>query len=164
MIILKRDILIFPKFNNIELIQNIREKYDRLYMLVPPHITLVFPFTDDISNEDLYIKLKELIKDTKKFNVKFKGLSLSDDNFIFLNCVLGSKNIIDLHDKIYNNILPTHLKKNIKYIPHITLGKSNNIENLKDFDYEFETIIDEISLEEIGKNEESIIINTIQLK
>ena len=97
-------------------------------MLVPPHITLVFPFTDDISNEDLYIKLKELIKDTKKFNVKFKGLSLSDDNFIFLNCVLGSKNIIDLHDKIYNNILPTHLKKNIKYIPHITLGKSNNIE------------------------------------
>ena len=35
---------------------------------------------------------------------------------------------------------------------------------LKDFDYEFETIIDEISLEEIGKNEESIIINTIQLK
>ena len=86
---MKRDILIFPKFNNIELIQNIREKYDRLYMLVPPHITLVFPFTDDISNEDLYIKLKELIKDTKKFNVKFKGLSLSDDNFIFLNCPSG---------------------------------------------------------------------------
>lgn len=164
MIILKRDILIFPKFNNIELIQNIREKYDRLYMLVPPHITLVFPFTDDISNEDLYIKLKELIKDTKKFNVKFEGLSLSDDNFIFLNCVLGSKNIIDLHDKIYNNILPTHFKKDVEYVPHITLGKSNNIENLKDFDYEFETIIDEISLEEIGKNEESIIINTIQLK
>ena len=161
---MKRDILIFPKFNNIELIQNIREKYDRLYMLVPPHITLVFPFTDDISNEDLYIKLKELIKDTKKFNVKFEGLSLSDDNFIFLNCVLGSKNIIDLHDKIYNNILPTHFKKDVEYVPHITLGKSNNIENLKDFDYEFETIIDEISLEEIGKNEESIIINTIQLK
>lgn len=161
---MKRDILIFPKFNNIELIQNIRKKYDRLYNIIPPHITLVFPFTDNISNEDLYIKLKELIKDTKKFNVKFKGLSLSDDNFIFLNCVIGLENIIDLHDKIYNNILPTHLKKNIKYIPHITLGKSNNIENLKDFDYEFETIIDEISLEEIGKNEESIIINTIQLK
>ena len=86
---MKRDILIFPKFDNINLLQNIRKKYDRLYMLVPPHITLVFPFTDNISNENLYIKLKELIKDTKKFKVKFKGLSLSDDNFIFLNCVLG---------------------------------------------------------------------------
>lgn len=161
---MKRDILIFPKFNNIELIQSIREKYDRLYMLVPPHITLVFPFTDDISNEDLYIKLKELIKDTKKFNVKFKGLSLSDDNFIFLNCVIGLENIIDLHDKIYNNILPTHFKKDVEYVPHITLGKSNNIDNLKDFKYSFETIIDEILIEEIGKNEESIILHTIKLK
>lgn len=161
---MKRDILIFPKFNNIELMQSIRKKYDRLYNIIPPHITLVFPFTDNISNEDLYIKLKELIKDTKKFNVKFEGLSLSYDNFIFLNCIIGLENIIDLHDKIYNNILPTHFKKDIEYIPHITLGKANNIDNLKDFKYSFETIIDEISLEEIGKNEESIIINTIQLK
>ena len=161
---MKRDILIFPKFNNIELIQSIRKKYDRLYNIIPPHITLVFPFTDNISNEDLYIKLKELIKDTKKFNVKFKGLSLSDDNFIFLNCVIGLENIIDLHDKIYNNILPTHFKKDVEYIPHITLGKANNIDNLKDFKYSFETIIDEILIEEIGKNEESIILHTIKLK
>lgn len=161
---MKRDILIFPKFNNIELIQSIRKKYDRLYNIIPPHITLVFPFTDNISNEDLYIKLKELIKDTKKFNVKFEGLSLSDDNFIFLNCVIGLENIIYLHDKIYNNILPTHFKKDVEYVPHITLGKSNNIDNLKDFKYSFETIIDEILIEEIGKNEESIILHTIKLK
>ena len=64
MIILKRDILIFPKLDNINLLQNIRKIYDRLNTLVPPHITLVFPFTDNISNENLYIKLKKLIKDT----------------------------------------------------------------------------------------------------
>ena len=53
----KRDILIFPKFKNIEKIQLIREKYDELAQILPPHITLAFPFESDISNE----KLKEEI-------------------------------------------------------------------------------------------------------
>ena len=113
MIFLKRDILIFPKFKNIDLIQNIRKKYDRLYSVIPPHITIVFPFTDDIDNNTLYIKLNELLKDYKKFNVKFKGISLSADNFIFLNCIYGKDKIINLHDNIYKKILPSHLKKDI---------------------------------------------------
>ena len=161
---MKRDILIFPKFKNIDLIQNIRKKYDRLYNFLPPHITLVFPFTDDIDNNTLYIKLKELLKSYKKFKVKFKGISLSNDNFIFLNCIYGANTIINLHNEIYKNILPLHLKKDIKYIPHITLGQNDKIANLKNFDFQFETIVDEIIIEEIGKNEESIILHTIKLK
>ena len=49
----KRDILIFPKFDNVEIIQEIRKKYDELYSIIPPHITLAFPFNDDISNDEL---------------------------------------------------------------------------------------------------------------
>jgi len=33
----KRDILIIPKFNNIDKIQEIRKKYDELYMKIMPH-------------------------------------------------------------------------------------------------------------------------------
>lgn len=40
----KRDILIFPQFTNIEKIENIRKQYDELYKILPPHITLAFPF------------------------------------------------------------------------------------------------------------------------
>ena len=58
----KRCILIFPKFKNIDLIQKIRNKYDPLANLIAPHITLVFPFSDDISNEDLISKLTSLLK------------------------------------------------------------------------------------------------------
>ena len=36
----KRDILIIPKFNNIYKIQMIREKYDELFDIIEPHITL----------------------------------------------------------------------------------------------------------------------------
>ena len=54
-------------------------------------------------------------------------------------------------------------KNYIKYIPHITLGKANNIQELDSFDYEFKTVVDEIAIELIGEHEESIIIKKIKL-
>ena len=47
----KRDILIIPKFCNVDKIQKIRKKYDELYNIIMPHITLAFPFENNISNE-----------------------------------------------------------------------------------------------------------------
>ena len=158
----KRDILIFPKFKNIDKIQEIRKKYDPLANLIEPHITLVFPFSDNISNEELVTKLSNLLITFNPFYIIFKGLSLSDDNYIFLNCVKGNKEIIKLHDEIYTKILPTHFKKSLQYIPHITLGQSNNIEEFTTFKYEFESIINQISIELIGPHEESIIIKNIK--
>ena len=40
----KRTIMIFPQFENINLINEIREKYDPLAKHVSPHISLVFTF------------------------------------------------------------------------------------------------------------------------
>ena len=58
------------------------------------------------------------------FKVSFKGISISDDNYIFLNCIEGAEIIFELHDEIYEKILPNHFKKeielvknHIKYIP-----------------------------------------------
>ena len=74
------------------------------------------------------------------------------------------ENIIKLHDLIYSSILPSHLNKNIPFIPHITLGQASDISFLKNFNYEFSTNISEISIEIIGENEESIIYKNIKLK
>ena len=97
------------------------------------------------------------------FKVSFKEISISDDNYIFLNCIEGADIIFELHDEIYEKILPNHLKKELKYIPHITLGQAEDIKEFENFEYEFTTIIDEISIEFIGDNEESIIIESIKL-
>lgn len=161
---MKRDILIFPKFKNIDLIQKIREDYDELAYLVEPHITIVFPFTDDIDTPALSTAIKNAIKDINSFKIKFKGVSLSPDKYIFLNCIEGNENIIKLHDILYKEVLPTHLKKEINYIPHITLGTTDNISFLENFDYEFEDIIDRIYIEGIGIHQESIILDEIKLK
>lgn len=48
-----RTIIIFPEFENIDIINNIRKKYDPLADLILPHITLVFPFDSEMSNEKL---------------------------------------------------------------------------------------------------------------
>ena len=160
---LYRDILIFPKFKNIEEIEKIRKNNDKLYGIIPPHITIVFPFFDDISNEELIYKLKEILNSYNSFNVVFKGISLSNDNYIFLNCDIGKEILSNMHDEIYEKILPKHLK-NIKYVPHITLGQSNTIDFLKDFNKEFSCKIDKILVEEIGLNDESNIICEINLK
>ena len=159
----KRDILIFPKLKNINKIQELRNKYDPLANLIAPHITIAFPFSDNISNEELIKKLTNLLKNFRPFTIVFKGISLSEDNYIFLNCMKGDQEIIELHNEIYKQIIPSHLKKFIKYIPHITLGKANNIEDLDSFEHEFKTIVDEISIELIGEHEESIIIKNIKL-
>lgn len=45
-----RTIMIFPQFKNIEIINEIRNRYDPLAKLVRPHITLVFPFENEMSN------------------------------------------------------------------------------------------------------------------
>ncbi|MBO5476629.1 MAG: 2'-5' RNA ligase family protein [Clostridia bacterium] len=161
---MKRDILIFPKFKNLNLIQDVRKKYDRLAQLVPPHITLIFPFTDVISTLELSQKIKDVLKDFQKFNITFKGVTMSKDNYIFLNCLQGYDEIVSLHDTLYKEVLPTHLNKKIKYVPHITLGQSDTLGYLKDFNYEFKCEVDELVIEEIGENEESIILDTIKLK
>ena len=158
----KRDILIFPKFENIDKIQEIRNRYDKLANLIPPHITLAFPFRDKISDMDLIDQLSIILKTFSPFNVIFSGITLSTDNYIYLNCIKGKEKIIELHNKIYQEILFPRSQQSIKYVPHITLGQSNDIQEFSNFNYQFKTLIDEISIELIGENEESIIIKNIK--
>ena len=164
---IKRDILLIPKFNNINVIEDIRKECDILYKKIEPHITLVFPFEDDISDEELILNINNYFKNKKRFYVKFTGISISDDNYIFLNCTEGEKDIICIHDELYNNYFYNHIS-NRKYIPHITLGQTSNCSNerlneIKKMNDVFECIIDTVIIEKIGNNDESIVLEKIKL-
>lgn len=164
----KRDILIFPKFNNINIIQNIRYKYDELAHIIHPHITLAYPFNNDLSNEELAYKLRYILKDIKPFKISLSKLSLNWDNrvntyYIFLNIDEGKEKIQFLHDLIYEYLLTNDKAVKYNYIPHITLGNTNNPNEKIELKEVFETIIDTIYVESIGDNEESNIILEIKL-
>ena len=158
----KRDILIIPKFNNIKIIQDVRKRYDELFDIIAPHITLAFPFKRDIPNEKLKEQLLDIVKDIKPFKIKCKGITLNKDEkantyYIFLNIVEGKEIISQINQKIYQNILKDIDIKKYNYEPHITLGNTNNANEIIEINEEFETIVDSIVVERIGKNEESII-------
>lgn len=164
----KRDILIIPKFNNVNRIQSIREKYDELFNIIEPHITLAFPFKRNISNEQLNAQLIDITKNIKPFSIKCKGITLRKDErvntyYIFLNLVEGKEIISEINYKIYKNILNDIDIKGYDYEPHITLGNTNNPNEKIELNEEFEAIINSIVVERIGENEESIIEFEISL-
>ncbi|MBU1145093.1 MAG: 2'-5' RNA ligase family protein [Firmicutes bacterium] len=159
--------MIFPDFNNMNKINDIRLKYDPLERKVAPHITIVFPFEGEITDEDLISHFQETLKNVSSFELSLKGIYKQVEEFayyIFLNVSKGSKEIKNIHNLLYSNQLKS-FDLGYEYTPHMTVGKFDSKEELdKAFnelkleDLEFSTQVTTISIEVIGKNEESVII------
>ncbi|HAZ36312.1 MAG TPA: hypothetical protein DEF85_02330 [Clostridiaceae bacterium] len=65
----KRCIMIFSQFSNINIIESIREKYDPLTNNVRPHITIIFPFESNMSEEELQEYLVASLNGMKSFHL-----------------------------------------------------------------------------------------------
>ncbi|TWH80390.1 2'-5' RNA ligase family protein [Sedimentibacter saalensis] len=162
-----RTIMIFPEFENIDVINDIRKKYDPLADLVLPHITLVFPFDSELTNEELNLHLKECLSDIQPFKMELEGFSKQINNYgnyLLLNVVQGIDEIKNIHDRLYKGRLK-QFDAGYDYVPHMTVGNLSSIDLLnKAFDDVnkcndiFSTVVKKISVEMIGDNEESIII------
>lgn len=171
----KRCLMLFPKFENIKIIDEIREKYDPLASHVRPHITLVFPFKSNIETEDLREHILTVISEVNPFEVILQGITpvKSHGKYLFLGIQKGIKEIVNLHEKLYTGVLeayyPEWLKSN-NFLPHMTVGYLEDDESFKIAANEtenivncFKTLIDEINVEIIDENENSIIELTIPL-
>lgn len=162
-----RTIMIFPEFENIDVINDIRKKYDTLADLVLPHITLVFPFDSELTNEELNLHLKECLRDIQPFKVELEGFSKqvnSYGNSLFLNVVQGIDEIKNIHDRLYKDKLK-QFDAGYDYVPHMTVGRVSSMELLDNafddvsaYNDKFSTVVKKISVEMIGDHEESIII------
>lgn len=162
-----RTIMIFPKFENIKFINDIRKKYDPLADLVLPHITLVFPFNSELTNEELSLHLKEKLECIHPFEIELEGFSKQEDrygNYLFLNVVQGIEVIKNIHKKLYEDKLK-QFDAGYDYVPHMTVGKvystellDNAFEDVKKINAKFSTVVNKISVEMIGEHDESIII------
>lgn len=162
----KRDILIMVKFNNIDKIKEIQKKYYDIADMIEPHIAVTFPFDSNISDEQLYNKLCEILSKYKPFKIVCYGVStpIGEVNYRFLNIIENKEIIKNISDDIYNNIIPECLeyRDRYNYDPHISLA---NIPIDKEIELEdvFEMIVDSFYVERIGKNDESIKLYEIKL-
>ena len=168
---MKRAIVLFPKFNNIDALQAIRERFDPLAKYIAPHITLVFPFESALSTEELREHMTRALKGVKRFSVQLSGITGDyRDGYLFLNVKRGNDPIIDLHDRLYQGALEPFLFRKVTYCPHITVGRLEQqtafdqaLEELVGFSEQFEVEIDQISVESIDSEERSSVELTFEL-
>jgi len=117
---MKQAILIFSKTNKI--IESARKKYDPLYKEFKSHITVAFPF-ENVSQKKLEKHITNAIKGIKPFELVLKGVRKSPKEFyLYLLVNKGKKELIKIHKKLYSKLLTKHLRKDIPYIPHVTIG------------------------------------------
>lgn len=110
-----------------EFIRAFRDEHDLPYRdVVAPHFTLVFG-CDEIT-EAAYLKHVEMVA-TKVSPIAFRcryaqlGDDASDDTaYVFLVPDEGYSGLSLLHDALYSGPLVGHLRLDVPFIPHITIG------------------------------------------
>jgi 2'-5' RNA ligase len=159
---MKRSITIFPEFENGRLIEEMRAKYDPLYQLIPPHITLVFPFTSDLTAKQLQEHMESVLSYEKPFSITLQGVTGEGSEYLFLNVKKGNDEIIKLHDLLYTGLLKDFLFRELTYLPHLTVGRFNDTGAFKaalnetaQITEEFTTIVNRIVVEEIVESGQS---------
>lgn len=119
-----------------------------------------------LSNDIRYQILVESLKFSHPFPLVLEGISRHNDqygNYIFLNVINGSKELIDLRNQLSLHISGKQYDE--LFIPHMAVGNLDSVEQMeeannsvKGIDDRFETIIDKVSVEMIGEHGESIIV------
>ncbi len=117
-------------------IQELRERYDtELASVVAPHFTLVFPIAH-IQGKKLTEHVKAQVKDFH--NIAFvlrcalpvKDV-VSEETSVFLVPEEGFSAILKLHDTLYRGILASSLRLDIPFLPHLTVGKTSDLNQAK---------------------------------
>ncbi|EEL45243.1 2'-5' RNA ligase [Bacillus cereus Rock3-42] len=159
-----RTILLFLNKISINEIEAIRLKHDPLFGLIPPHITIVFPFESSLSNDELKLHILKLSKGMQEIEIEFANKITSVGEYLFLRVEKGKEQIEELHNILYTGPLLQFLKEDIPYIPHVTIGRKESAElaakvaeDIHSLPEKLQCVIDRISVERIGENEESII-------
>ena len=169
----KHCILIFPEFRNIDLIEDIRRRYDPAFRSVPPHVTLVFPFTSDMPTDTLRRHIEVALLGVEPVPLCLSGVSVRKDfgNYLLLDVHRGRNKLIEVHRRLYTGLLAPYLPQwRRSFDPHLTIGKIEDDaaferawQEVRGLQAEFRTCVREIAVEIIGPHNESTIEMTFQL-
>jgi len=109
-------------------LQELRSTYDPEYFrLVAPHVTLVFP-NSELSEDSLIAHVSSCTQGVNGTTVKFASAREFRDESTGLELVYlvpgaGSDWFHRLHQKLYSGALGAVRRRDIQFLPHITLGR-----------------------------------------
>jgi 2'-5' RNA ligase len=156
---IRRAIVAFPQIEaDLEWarVLSFRERHDPLAKWIAPHVTLVFPFEDRVSNEVLEAEVTDALRELAPFRVVLRGISAHEGEYLFLNVKRGNDAIVELHDTLYRGVLTVHRSRSHTFVPHITVGRvaptdlAAALDASAAFDGEMSGLIDRVSLYEIS--------------
>lgn len=109
-------------------IQAIRQQHDKLYGVVAPHFTLVFP-TFDRDADAFRAHIRGQVQDQPPIAIELRCAivvkdALSEATQTFLVPDQGFSDLVKLHDRLHTGDLAAHLRLDIPFIPHITVATS----------------------------------------
>jgi 2'-5' RNA ligase len=119
-------VVTFPKIDNVAEWSNIlavRDRYDPLAVSIAPHLTLVFPFEDHVSDRALHEHVLGAVSIIPSFGVTLCGITAHENAYLFLNVKRGNDQLIHLHDVLYSGPLAAHHVRMHTFVPHMTVGR-----------------------------------------
>ncbi|MBJ2355159.1 2'-5' RNA ligase family protein [Sphaerochaeta sp. S2] len=174
---IRRTIMLFPEFDNIHVIDEIRKKYDPLSENVRPHITLVFTFESDLESEVIKNHLEDVTKEFEGFQLRMTKIVTINNAFgkyLFLLIEDGIEEIKRLSSQLYTGTLAAYKPEWLTeetFLPHMTLGQFSTddaleqaYEDVQKIHKEFKSVIRKVSVEIIDDNEDSIIDFEMDMK
>jgi 2'-5' RNA ligase len=149
-------------------IQKFRSIHDPQSDLVPPHITVVFPFDVPLTDDELMEHCHKQISGLKLVEVKLGTVSIEPNGYVFFLFVKGSSEITEIHNRLNSGPLADQFN-GTSFKPHMTIARFNDgnrvevakatnlLQPVQNF------LIDQIVIEEVETNGRSREITKILL-
>jgi 2'-5' RNA ligase superfamily len=125
-------VIAYPELADEDLlrIESYRRENDKMFDIVRPHFTFVFPVTD-FSVTDFTTEIKKQLGQAGPISFCLRCAVINKDDFseyyhAFLVPDEGFSEIVKLHDRLYSGKLSVHHRLDIDFIPHIGIGNSTD--------------------------------------
>jgi len=104
-------------------IHGIRQRHDPIAALVPPHVTLVYPFDAEFDAAALKTHMAEALAEFRELPITLDGVSGAEGCYLWYDIKQGNDALIAMHDRLYAGPLARYLDRQQSFQPHLTLGR-----------------------------------------
>jgi 2'-5' RNA ligase len=118
-----------PELAMADQIERFRRRHDPLAAQLPAHLTLVFPFHSNLTAAQIAAHVRRIVASWPPLPVVFRDIEGLLDTFVLLMVRERNEALTQLHDKLYTRILKPHLRTDLDYTPHLTLGRATSAEH-----------------------------------
>ncbi len=126
-------IVAYPRLDEMdrERIEAFRATHDPQAPRIGVHFTLVFPV--EAAPDELHAEVDEVAGSTEPFTFAIRrSMVVRDaaggDHHIVLVPDEGAAELMALHNRLYAGTLRTHLRSDIPFAPHLTIGASRDLQ------------------------------------